>query len=318
MHRTAFLSLTLTALALLTAPAAGAAPHKVGQSPAAVRAYWTPDRMRGAIPADRVRDHGPASPAAKPSGGGGGSTSGASFATFQAPLAELTTQPVSTNGKVFFSDGAYNYWCSGTSVQSANRSVVLTAGHCVNQGPGDYHVNWTFAPAYSDGSAPLGSWPAVTLDTTTAWQTKGQYGKDVGAAVVAVDGSGQRLADRAGARAVVFNSTRNQDYLAHGYPAQAKFNGQRLWISDTRWSRDDSSASPPTMGIPTNLNGGSSGGGWVVGNDYRSASAAVASVNSYTYRGLRDVMFGPYLQNLPSSADDAADLLSRAGGVDPS
>ena len=71
------------------------------------------------------------------------------------------------------------------------------------------------------------------------------------------------------------------------------------------------------MGIPTDLNGGSSGGAWVVGNDYKSASAPVASVNSYTYRGLKNVMFGPYLQNLTSSADDASDLLARAGAVNP-
>jgi hypothetical protein len=28
-------------------------------------------------------------------------------------------------------------------------------------------------------------------------------------------------------------------------------------------------------------------------------------------------MFGPYLQNLTSSADDASDLLARAGAVNP-
>ena len=160
-------------------------------------------------------------------------------------------------------------------------------------------------------------WPAVALDTTTAWRTSGAWGKDVGAAVVAPNGSGVRLTQSVGGRSVAFDYTRNQDYLAHGYPAEGKFNGQRLWISDTRWSRDDSSASPATMGILTNLNGGSSGGAWVVGNDYLAASAPVASLNSYTYRGLKDVMFGPYLQNLPASADDAGDLLARAGAVNP-
>jgi hypothetical protein len=303
----------------LLAPSALAAPQRVGQSPGAVRAYWTPQRMRAAIPADRVRDSGPATPAAKPSagGGGGGTTSGSTFTTFQAPLSELTTAPVSTNGRVFFSDGTWNYSCSGTAVQSSNQSVVLTAGHCVNQGPGAYYTNWTFAPAYNDGATPLGSWPAVALDTTAAWRTSGAFGGDVGAAVVSPNASRIRLTQSAGARTVAFNYTRNQQYLAHGYPAEGKFNGQRLWISDTRWSRDDASASPPTMGIPTNLNGGSSGGAWVVGSDYRSASAPVASVNSYTYRGLKDVMFGPYLQNLASSADDASDLLARAGAVNP-
>jgi V8-like Glu-specific endopeptidase len=312
------LALSLFAVALLSASSAQAAPQRVGQSPAAVRAYWTAERMRDAIPADRVRDHGPASPAAKPGGGaGGGGSASPLFTTFQAPLAELTTAPVSTNGRVFFSDGAWNYSCSGTAVTSSNQSVVLTAGHCVNQGPGSYFTNWTFAPAYNDGSRPFGTWPAVALDTTAAWRTAGDFGRDVGAAVVAPNSSNTRLTQSVVARSVAFNYTRNQDYLAHGYPAEGKFNGQRLWISDTRWSRDDTSTAPATMGIPTNLNGGSSGGAWVVGNDYKSASAPVASVNSYTYRGLKDVMFGPYLENLPSNADDASDLLARAGAVNP-
>ena len=38
----------------------------------------------------------------------------------------------------------------------------------------------------------------------------------------------------------------------------------------------DNSANPPTMGIGCDMTGGSSGGGWVVGND-------VLSVNSYGY-----------------------------------
>jgi V8-like Glu-specific endopeptidase len=311
------LALSLLAVALLGASSAQAAVHRVGQSPAEVRAYWTAQRMRDAIPADRVRDHGPAAPAAKPGGGGGGGSASPLFTTFQAPLAELTTTPVSTNGRVFFSDGAWNYSCSGTAVQSSNQSVVLTAGHCVNQGPGAYYTNWTFAPAYNDGSRPFGTWPAVALDTTAAWRTSGDFGRDVGAAVVAPNSSNTRLTQSVGARSVAFNYTRNQDYLAHGYPAEGKFNGQRLWISDTKWSRDDTSSTPATMGIPTDLNGGSSGGAWVVGNDYKSASAPVASVNSYTYRGLKNVMFGPYLQSLTSSADDASDLLARAGAVNP-
>jgi hypothetical protein len=41
------------------------------------------------------------------------------------------------------------------------------------------------------------------------------------------------------------------------------------------------------MGIPCDMTGGSSGGGWIVGSEVRS-------VNSYTYKSVRNVMFGPY------------------------
>jgi V8-like Glu-specific endopeptidase len=35
---------------------------------------------------------------------------------------------------------------------------VSTAGHCVNEGPGDFATNWAFVPAYNNGSAPFGTW----------------------------------------------------------------------------------------------------------------------------------------------------------------
>ena len=56
------------------------------------------------------------------------------------------------HGKVFFSDGAANYVCSGTALTSGNQSVVWTAGHCVNEGPGGFYTNWAFVPAYKDGA----------------------------------------------------------------------------------------------------------------------------------------------------------------------
>ena len=47
-----------------------------------------------------------------------------------------TQQPTSTHGKVFFTLGGNDYVCSGTALLSGNKSVVWTAGHCVNEGPG--------------------------------------------------------------------------------------------------------------------------------------------------------------------------------------
>jgi hypothetical protein len=63
------------------------------------------------------------------------------------------------HGKVFFSDGSANYVCSGTALTSGNESVVWTAGHCVNEGPGGFYTNWAFVPAYKDGTARTGPGP---------------------------------------------------------------------------------------------------------------------------------------------------------------
>ena len=64
------------------------------------------------------------------------------------------------HGKVFFTDSGVNYVCSGTALTSGNKSVVWTAGHCVNEGPGAYYTNWAFVPAYKDGARPYGTWAA--------------------------------------------------------------------------------------------------------------------------------------------------------------
>ena len=156
------ISTTLLAavLAVLGATTASAqtSTHPVRQSPDAVRAYWTPARMKAAVPADRVRAAGGGNHAKRKPGGG----STYPYTSYEV-TSPYTAAPTSTHGKVFFTEGSTNYVCSGTALTSANRSTVWTAGHCVNEGPGAYVTNWSFVPAYKDGAAPLGKWPATTL-----------------------------------------------------------------------------------------------------------------------------------------------------------
>ena len=90
-----------------------------------------------------------------------------------------------------------------------------------------------------------------------------------------------------GTRPVAFNYNASQQYRSHGYPASSKFQfGARRCTRATRRSCGATAGRPP-MAISCSMTGGSSGGGWVAGG-------AVASVNSYTYNGLKNVMHGPY------------------------
>lgn len=248
--------------------------HHGAKSPDQIARFWTAKRMRAAVPADF--DAKPA-PAASPKKGGG-AKAGASV--------EVPLPYPSAHGKVFFTDDGVNYVCSGTAIASANESVVWTAGHCVNEGPGAFFTNFLFVPAYRDGAAPYGRFAAPTLLTTSGWQQSGEYGVDVGAAVVGTNESGVTLTDAVLERPIVFNAARNQSYDLYGYPAAKRFSGQRMRVCDTAWALDDISAIPPTIGVPCDMTGGSSGGGWVTG------SGAVASVVSYGYASLRNVLFG--------------------------
>jgi hypothetical protein len=286
MRRLQVLLLAVLACALVIVPAAQAARVKtkaVAQDKAAVKRYWTADRMRNAIPADKVLA-GTFAPGAK-------KKPKKLAAATQVPP-PYTSQPTSTNGKVFFTDDGLNYVCSGTAVLSGNDSVVWTAGHCVHDGASNFHTNWTFVPAYADGSRPYGTWTARALLTTSGWASSGDFSYDNGAAVVSPNGS--NLTDVVGGRNIAFNTARNQQYAAHGYPAGAPFNGQRLWVCNSPLIYDDTSANPPTMGIDCDMTGGSSGGGWIAGG-------SVTSVNSYGYTTLPNVMFGPYQGSVAQS-----------------
>jgi V8-like Glu-specific endopeptidase len=266
--------LALTSLAAAT-PADKVDVKRVTQSRQAVVNYWTEERMENAIPVEQVR---------------GNSSGRAESAAAPAPAREYpgpyTEYPASTHGKVFFTLNGSNYVCSGTALNSTNRSVVWTAGHCLNEGPGAFATNFAFVPAYRDGARPFGTWTARTLMTTSAWANQGDFSYDVGAAVMNTTG-GSALTDVVGGRGIAFNYDRNQFYTSFGYPAAPPFNGQRLWICESPLIANDTSASPPTMGIDCNMTGGSSGGGWIVGN-------AVYSVNSYGYLNQPGVMYGPY------------------------
>jgi V8-like Glu-specific endopeptidase len=290
MRRPLLLLLAVLACALVAVPAANAAQVRtkaVAQDKAAVERYWTAERMRNAKPADETLAGKP--PAGKGNGNGKGKQRRAAT---QIPP-PYTSAPTSTNGKVFFSDGGSNFVCSGTAVLSPNRSTVWTAGHCVHDGASGFHTNWAFVPAYADGSRPYGTWTARRLATTNGWATAGDFSFDLGAANVSPVG-GQSLTDVTGGRNVLFNTARNQQYAAHGYPAAPPFNGQRLWVCNSPLQYDDTSANPPTMGISCDMTGGSSGGGWIAGG-------GVTSVNSYGYGSLPNVMFGPYQGSVAQS-----------------
>src|SRR5688572_20453758 len=123
-------SLALTAVLVLAALPAAAVPALARDSAQArherVVAYWTPARLKAAVPRDFVKKlNGTFQPRARPKGVG--SVAGADWPNGQG-------QVYRTVGKVFFSLSGGNYVCSGavaTDGSTTNgRSLVLTAGHC--------------------------------------------------------------------------------------------------------------------------------------------------------------------------------------------
>ena len=312
------LGLLLLAVALPHAASAsgGTVTLDVADRASAVRDYWTQARMRHADP---VTVEAPASPAAVPPaaesgppayvppaaaaaadgtgsaelqrGAAAGTTSAKRLAT---PVLDPAGKGTRAHGKVFFTvkggTAPGDYVCSGTAINSFNKSVVWTAGHCVydTQDGGGKSVNFMFVPAYANGLDPYGTWTAKELATTKQWK-RGSLQYDLGAAVMRRT-DGRTLQSVVGARGIGFNQPRDQNYTAFGYPALGIFNGENEYScsSSNRGADSPGGTGPATMAISCNMTGGSSGGGWVAGR-------TLLSVTSYGYDSRPDLLYGPYL-----------------------
>ena len=269
--------------------------------------YWTPQRMRNAVPADVLV-------AGKDKSSAGGSVAaGRPTVVSQAKAQPTVTADFQggyysgggevrdTTGKVFFTLGGTNYVCSGSAVSSGNEDVVLTAGHCVNEGPGAYATNFAFVPAYDDGARPYGSFTARQLTTTTQWQNSGDFDYDVAFAVMNTL-NGAHLTDVVGGQSIGFNQARGQYMYSFGYPAANPYDG-----SDIAWCHgtvvQDTFGGSTDQGLDCNLTGGSSGGPWFVSYSETTGVGTLNSVNSFKYRGgsMRNYMFGPYLGSVAQS-----------------
>jgi V8-like Glu-specific endopeptidase len=314
------IALIALVLAIPAAAAAGPVSLDVDQPAGAVSSYWTKARMRAAEPVPTkaagfpepssasTSDQGsptyvpPASPGAATDAhllGGSASDS----VTRKRALSEVLDPSVAgarAHGKVFFtvSKGIEpgNYVCSGTAINSRNRSVVLTAGHCVFDEPrleGGKATNWMFVPAYQAGAAPFGEWTAKKLATTKQWKRDGNLRFDLGAAVVRRNEAGQQLQNVVGGRGIGFSQPRNQSFDIFGYPAKSPFDGNLEYLCASKYQGSDSSppgSGPNTMSADCDMTGGASGGGWVVGK-------TVVSVVSYGYDDQPGVLYGPYFSS---------------------
>lgn len=310
---------TALAATLLVAPAASEAAPAVleagdsGRTAAEVRRYWTPKRMENARPVKLVGG----APAADEAGGTP-SPREDSIPFTSGELTDTLSFPNRVHGKVFFTrPGHGNFVCSGTAVEANNLSTVITAGHCVYDASAG-SINFEFVPGYpsedGNGNPIYGEWAATELLAPSQWVTFGNFSYDVAAAVVAENG-GQALEEVVGARGILFNQPVSGAVRSHGYPALPPFDGSKLRYCDsTLGYRDPGSSAPQTMGIGCDMNGGSSGGGWVIAD---GGNGSVVSVNSYTYLGPPEVMYGPFFGSTAQALYNAAQGDAPGGPATP-
>ncbi len=199
-----------------------------------------------------------------------------------------------TTGKVFFTLNGTDYVCSASTTRSVNRDTVLTAGHCLNNGPGDFASRWIFVPGYRDGVRPYGTWTARRLFTPAPWKDKGDVDYDIGFGVLNTL-SGRHVTDVVGAQPIGFNTGRSAYTYSFGYPSVNGYNGAQLYFCRGTAKHDKYGSNH--QGIPCDMTEGSSGGPWLSGFNPATGMGVMTSVNSFGYDDMPEVMFGPYLGN---------------------
>lgn len=288
----------------------------------ATERYWTPERIARAVPATGTVSGSPqpvrsTTELADPSGppvsfppAGPTVERALTAATVPVDAVRGTQQliavavplpyseyPDRLNGRVFFTKASGGeFVCSGTVVNSENKSIVWTAGHCVNDS-GRFHENWMFIPAYSSlfpYDRPYGVWTPREFVTTIEWADHRNFQLDVAAAVLNRR-DGQRIADLIGGQGIVFNQPRDQFFSAFGYPLGAPFDGLLQWRCDSSRVGDDDpeGAGPLAMAMSCDMTGGASGGGWLIAIDEQGIGF-VNGVTSYGYPTRPGYLFSPY------------------------
>lgn len=205
-------------------------------------------------------------------------------------------------GRLFFTfaDG-YDGSCTATVVNSANRSTVITAAHCL-RGVGapaaddTWRHNLYFVPGYRNGTKPLGGFSVKTMATSSRWDADpgkttsddvAVAGYDTGILVANPSTEGRRIAEVTGSQKIEFSNPAEDEFIhTFGYPKDrlnnpdAKYAGSRM-IHCAGPARPGPKA-PLLWGESCDMSHGASGGPHLARFDTRSGTGTVVGVTTTT------------------------------------
>jgi hypothetical protein len=318
------ISIVLAALAVtmvlpgVAAARGGAAAAAASSEHDRILAYWTPARIAAA----KWRDYTVDSKTGKVSsakGKPGSSGTGASWTG--------GGQVYSSVGRILFSSGGSQWICSGTVVSGATGngySVVLSAGHCAYDGSDGWSSNFVFypnfdvEPTYTCQGRVNGCWTASRLAINAGFYPSG-FGPDSALRVdysfaYLPNSTNGELDSRFPGFGLKTSGTSTADtQWAFGFPAEGRYKGKDLIYCTGSTINDPNDVG--TWGMACNMNGGSSGGGWLYGpsNPGTDNGKLLSSVNSYGYSGLA-YMFGPRFTNATTTVmGDVIDNTATGG-----
>jgi V8-like Glu-specific endopeptidase len=210
--------------------------------------------------------------------------------------------PHRTIGKLYFSQGGFDYYCTASSIGG---HAVWTAGHCVSDGAGNWSYNLVFVPAEMDWN-PAVAWAVwnnyYNLWTFTDWHLYGDLCRDSGGVVFYPNPQGKPVSV-VGWLGFAWNWNPDQHWHEIGYPGSDPFDGSRQIVCASSRSRADEICvfgdNPPTMGAGCDQTPGCSGGPWImhytpwfkIGGNYINGNF------SYHWIGWEEEKFSPYFDD---------------------
>ncbi|WP_277209373.1 trypsin-like serine peptidase [Isoptericola croceus] len=274
-----------------TADAVHDSGFTVAEAPAtqAVEEYWTPDRMREAVPLDRSTTEGGSMLAPRTGGTEPSEPSVEEVAASTSPVADPTSYPARTVGKLFFTMGGTAHVASGVVV---HRQGIMTAAHCLVM---EHEAqNLCFVPAYDDGAAPFGHWAVPVYAWPDEWRRSQTSADDLGFGRVAPRQDGREIGDVVGWVGLTLRPD-VQSWDDVGYPAEPStrypFDGQRQWQS--LGPRLEPPA-PRVVAKADDLTAGGSGGPWFTPDDSAMVNGVFSRYN-VSQRAVHGPEFGGWV-----------------------
>ncbi|CAB4415819.1 unnamed protein product [Rhizophagus irregularis] len=237
-------------------------------------AYWTPERMRNAIPLTTNESK----------------NNKTNYRTKrdQLPVKEsniTSYNPYVPYGKLFFhntGDGK-NYFCTASVIRTENGNIGLTAAHCIYNGNGSWSSNMVFCPGYENGQCPV----SIPVKGGSVEVVDGHYYYDYG--MIKFNYDQGKLQDKTGC----FDWDTNpgdtvNNITAIGYPVNGEIKDcKRDGNSPCKWN-GSSSRSGSFRYVPLNTGSGSSGGPWIRQYDYKNNTGWVIGNTSASKSGSTD------------------------------
>lgn len=218
--------------------------------------------------------------------------------TIEVPKEYYSKLPFESSGRFFFTHNGESYSCSANLV---DKTIIMTAGHCVSSGRGSFFKDFMYCPQYYLGECPKGKYPGNKVVVTSEWHNTFYLGKDYSFLKLGNNERNDSVSKFVNPLKIIKNLERNQECVALGYPANIG-GGEKMVQSIGKQSMGHTEYDPPTVRFPSTMTFGSSGGGFTLNQNM------INSLVSYGSSRDPEHLYGPYfddqVENLKRKLDE--------------